>query len=228
MTTRFAIGDERRPAGRRRPERLLPRRRAGGAARRRGGADHQPHWRSRFQHVVLTQDWHPPGHQSFASTHPGQAAVRDDRRSPTARRSCGRTIACRARPAPQFHDDLHIPHAELVLRKGYPPRRSIPTPPSTRTTTRRRPGSPAICASAGSTRVFLAGLALDFCVRYSAEDAHREGFAVVVIEDACRGIDVDGSVAATRRELRRVGYHDGDGERLRLSRQIRTPAGGPT
>ncbi len=56
----------------------------------------------------------------------------------------------------------------------------------------------------GLTRVFLAGLAFDFCVRYSAEDARREGFAVFVIEDACRGIDLNGSVAATRAELRRT------------------------
>ena len=55
------------------------------------------------------------------------------------------------------------------------------------------------------TRVFLAGLAFDFCVRYSAEDAHREGFAVVVVEDACRGIDVDGSIDATRRDLSAIG-----------------------
>ena len=57
----------------------------------------------------------------------------------------------------------------------------------------------------GFERVFLAGLAFDFCVRYSAEDAHREGFAVVVVEDACRGIDVDGSMAATRESLERLG-----------------------
>ena len=57
----------------------------------------------------------------------------------------------------------------------------------------------------GFTRVVLAGLAFDFCVRYSAEDAHREGFEVVVIEDACRGIDVDGSMAAARESLERLG-----------------------
>ena len=65
-------------------------------------------------------------------------------------------------------------------------------------TARRRPGSAAICASAASRGVFLAGLAFDFCVRYSAEDARRDGFDAFVIEDACRGIDIDGSVAATR------------------------------
>ena len=76
----------------------------------------------RFAHVVLTQDWHPPGHLSFASSHAGQAAVRDDRRRLRRRRSCGRTTACRAPSARILRDDLSIPHAELVLRKGFRPR----------------------------------------------------------------------------------------------------------
>ena len=83
--------------------------------------------------------------------------------------------------------------------------RSTPIRRSTKTIARRRPGLPAICASAASRRVFLAGLAFDFCVRYSAEDAYREGFAAIVIEDGCRGIDVSGSMAATREQFRTMG-----------------------
>ena len=96
-----------------------------------------------------------------------------------------------------FRDDLAIPHAELVLRKGY--HREIDSYSAFYENDRKtRPDLPDICASAASRRVFLAGLAFDFCVRYSAEDARREGFESIVIEDACRGIDVDGSMAATR------------------------------
>ena len=74
-----------------------------------------------------------------------------------------------------------------------------------RTIARRRQGLVGYLRDRGFTRVFLAGLAFDFCVRYSAEDAHREGFAVVVVEDACRGIDVEGSIAATRESLEKLG-----------------------
>jgi nicotinamidase/pyrazinamidase len=157
----------------------------------------------RFKHVVLTQDWHPPGHLSFASSHPGKQPF------DTIEVAYGPQIlwpdhCVQGTPGAQFRDDLHIPHAELVLRKGFRPAidsysafyendRSTPT------------GLAGYLRERGLTRVFLVGLALDFCVRYSAEDAHREGFAVVVIEDGCRGIDVDGSVAATRRDLAALG-----------------------
>ena len=83
--------------------------------------------------------------------------------------------------------------------------RSIPTRHSTRTTAERGPASPDTFDSAACGGCFLAGLAFDFCVRYSAEDAHREGLDVVVIEDACRSIDVDGSMAATRQALATLG-----------------------
>ena len=100
--------------------------------------------------------------------------------------------------------ELQIPHAELVLRKGYPA--TIDSYSAFYENDRKTPtGSPAICASAVLTRVFLAGLAFDFCVRYSAEDAKRKGFGAIVIEDACRGIDVDGSVAATRAAFKTLG-----------------------
>ena len=100
-------------------------------------------------------------------------------------------------PGAQFHGGLQIPHAELVLRKGFRP--TIDSYSAFYENDRKTPtGLGGYLRERGLTRVFAAGLALDFCVRYSAEDARREGFAVVVIEDACRGIDVDGSIAATR------------------------------
>jgi nicotinamidase/pyrazinamidase len=104
----------------------------------------------------------------------------------------------------QFHDDLQIPHAELVLRKGFRP--TIDSYSAFYENDRKTPtGLAGYLRERGLTRIFVAGLALDFCVRYSAEDARREGFSVTVIEDACRGIDVDGSVAATRESFAALG-----------------------
>ena len=157
----------------------------------------------RFQHVVLTQDWHPAGHLSFASSHP------DRKPFESIEVAYGPQIlwpdhCVQGTPGAQFRDDLDIPHAELVLRKGFRP--TIDSYSAFYENDRATPtGLSGYLRERGLTRVFLAGLALDFCVRYSAEDAHREGLAAVVIADACRGIDVDGSVAETRRDLAALG-----------------------
>ena len=100
-------------------------------------------------------------------------------------------------PGAAFHRSLEIPHAGLVLRKGTD--RAIDSYSALYENDRTTPtGLAGYLHERGMRRLFLAGLAFDFCVRYSAEDAVREGFAVFVIDDACRGIDVDGSMAATR------------------------------
>jgi nicotinamidase/pyrazinamidase len=157
----------------------------------------------RFPHVVLTQDWHPPQHQSFASAHPGRKPFE------AITVAYGPQIlwpdhCVQGTPGAAFHAGLDIPHAELVLRKGY--RRDIDSYSAFYENDHVTPtGLVGYLRERGIARVFLAGLAYDFCVRYSAEDAHREGFAVVVVEDACRGIDVDGSVAATRGDLAALG-----------------------
>jgi nicotinamidase/pyrazinamidase len=156
-----------------------------------------------FEHIVLTQDWHPPDHLSFASAHPGMKPydiiVVDYGRQILWPDHCVQTT-----PGADFHKDLHIPHAGLVLRKGI--HRKIDSYSTFYENDRKTPtGLVGYLRDRGFTRVFLAGLAFDFCVRYSAEDAHREGFQVVVIEDACRGIDVDGSMAAMRESLERLG-----------------------
>jgi len=153
----------------------------------------------RFEHVILTQDWHPPGHQSFASTHPGKKPF------DTIEVSYGAQVlwpdhCVQGTPGADFHRDLRIPHAELVLRKGY--HRDIDSYSAfyenDRTT---HTGLAGYLRERGFARIVVAGLAFDFCVRYSSEDARREGFEVFVIEDACRGIDVDGSMAATRQNF---------------------------
>jgi nicotinamidase/pyrazinamidase len=158
---------------------------------------------SRFRHVVLTQDWHPPGHHSFASSHPGKRPFE------TVSVAYGQQIlwpdhCVQGSIGAQFHDDLQIPHAELVLRKGF--RSTIDSYSAFYENDRKTPtGLAGYLRERALTRIFAAGLAFDFCVRYSAEDARREGFAVTVIEDACRGIDVEGSMAATRESFAALG-----------------------
>lgn len=157
----------------------------------------------RFPHVVLTQDWHPPDHLSFASAHLGKKPY------DTIVVDYGPQIlwpdhCVRATRGAEFHKDLHIAHAALVLRKGI--HRKIDSYSTFYENDRKTPtGLVGYLRERGFDRVFLAGLAFDFCVRYSAEDAKREGFEVAVVEDACRGIDVDGSMEAARGSLGKSG-----------------------
>jgi nicotinamidase/pyrazinamidase len=156
-----------------------------------------------FAHVVLTQDWHPAGHRSFASSHPGRQPFE------TITLGYGAQVlwpdhCVQGTSGAEFRADLEIPHAALVIRKGF--RSEIDSYSALYENDRKTPtGLGGYLRERGLTRIFLAGLAFDFCVRYSAEDALREGFAPVVIEDACRGIDVDGSVVATRSMLATLG-----------------------
>jgi nicotinamidase/pyrazinamidase len=158
-----------------------------------------------FRNVVLTQDWHPAGHLSFASAHPGHAPY------DMIAMSYGPQVlwpdhCVQGTPGAAFHSGLHIPHAGLVIRKGTD--RAIDSYSALYENDRTTPtGLTGYLRERGVKRLFLAGLALDFCVRYSAEDALREGFAVVVVEDACRGIDVQSSMAATRSSFATLGVH---------------------
>jgi nicotinamidase/pyrazinamidase len=158
---------------------------------------------ARFRHVVLTQDWHPRGHFSFASRHAGKKPF-DTIAAPYGPQVLWPDHCVQGTPGAAFHPALDIPHAALVLRKGAD--RGIDSYSTFYENDRTTPtGLIGYLHERGLSRVFLAGLAFDFCVRYSAEDARREGFDVFVVEDACRGIDVDGSVAATRASLSALG-----------------------
>ena len=158
---------------------------------------------TRFRNVVLTQDWHPPGHFSFASTHPGKKPF-ETIAAPYGPQVLWPDHCVQGTPGAEFHRSLQIPHAALVVRKGMD--RKIDSYSTFYENDRTTPtGLIGYLRERGFSRVFLAGLAFDFCVRYSAEDARREGFAVFVVEDACRGINVDGSVAATRASLATLG-----------------------
>ena len=152
-----------------------------------------------FRHVVLTQDWHPPGHQSFASVHPGKRPF-EVVTLPDGPQVLWPDHCVQGTPGAEFRHDLDVPHAELVLRKGYDP--SIDSYSAFFENDRLTPtGLAGYLRERGFRRVFIAGLAFDFCVRYSAEDARRAGFAVAVVEDACRAIDVNGSSNEARRLL---------------------------
>lgn len=149
-----------------------------------------------FAHVVLTQDWHPAGHHSFASSHPGKQPME------TIDAAYGPQVlwpdhCVQGTAGAAFHTDLQVTKAELVLRKGF--RREIDSYSAFYENDHATPtGLAGYLRERGLTRVFVCGLAFDFCVRYSTEDARRAAFDVVVIEDACSGIDLAGSVAATR------------------------------
>ncbi len=157
----------------------------------------------RFANVVLVQDWHPRGHISFASSHPGHKPF-ETITLPSGPQTLWPDHCVQDSDGAKFHADLHIPHATLVIRKGFHP--SIDSYSAFRENDRKtKTGLAGYLRERGLGRVFIAGLAFDFCVRFSAEDARAAGFSVVVIEDACRGLDIDGSMAATRAELEKLG-----------------------
>jgi nicotinamidase/pyrazinamidase len=154
---------------------------------------------SRFAHVVLTQDWHPRGHHSFASSHPGRKPY-ETLQAHYGAQTLWPDHCIQETHGAQWHADLHIPHAELVLRKGF--RLTIDSYSAFFENDRKTPtGLAGYLVERGFTRVFLAGLAFDYCVRYSAEDAQRQGFTAVIIEDACRAIGLADSIELARRSF---------------------------
>jgi nicotinamidase/pyrazinamidase len=157
----------------------------------------------RFEHVVLTQDWHPLGHGSFASSHPGRRPY-DRIEVAYGTQVLWPDHCVQETEGAALRTDLSIPHAALVIRKGFRP--EIDSYSAFRENDHVTPtGLAGYLRERGLDRVFLAGLTYDFCVRYSAEDAMQEGFGVVVITDACRAIDVDESAEAARSSLQALG-----------------------
>lgn len=157
----------------------------------------------RFVHIVLTQDWHPAGHSSFASAHPGKKPYEQIELSYGPQTLWPEHCVQGTRGA-EFHPALRLPQAELILRKGF--RREIDSYSAFFENDRATPtGLAGYLRERGIERVFLAGLAYDFCVGYSALDARRLGFDAIVIRDACRAIDLNGSVARMEAEFARAG-----------------------
>ncbi len=157
----------------------------------------------RFANVILTQDWHPAGHRSFASSHPGKKPF------DTVVLEYGDQIlwpdhCVQGSEGALLHPGLDIAHAQLVLRKGYHANVDsysafIEGDGTTRT------GLASYLRERGIDSVYLCGLATDFCVAWSALDARKLGFAATVIEDACRAIDTRGSLAAAWDRMERAG-----------------------
>lgn len=156
-----------------------------------------------FRHVALTQDWHPAGHNSFASSHPGKLAY-ETIRVGYGEQTLWPDHCVQGTPGAEFHPELRIPHAELILRKGF--RREIDSYSAFLENDKATPtGLGGYLRERGFRRIFVAGLAYDFCVGFSAIDGRRAGFGSFVIEDACRAVGLPGSVAATEREFAAVG-----------------------
>ena len=156
-----------------------------------------------FAHVILTQDWHPSGHSSFASAHPGRQPY-DTVEAPYGPQTLWPDHCVQGTPGAAFHPGLDIPRAELVLRKGF--RAAIDSYSAFRENDRRtQTGLAGYLRERGFARVTLCGLATDFCVLYSALDAREAGFAATVVLDACRGIDLDGSLARATTAMRDAG-----------------------
>jgi nicotinamidase/pyrazinamidase len=157
----------------------------------------------RFRHRLLTQDWHPPGHHSFASSHPGKQPFE------ATTLAYGEQVlwpdhCVQGSSGADFHARLETDSYELILRKGV--RAEVDSYSAFFENDRRTPtGLEGYLGTRGLARLFMAGLATDFCVAYSALDGRRCGFEVYVIEDACRAIDLAGSLAAARESMAQAG-----------------------
>lgn len=157
----------------------------------------------RFEHIVLTQDWHTPDHYSFASAHAGKKPYEQIELS-YGMQTLWPEHCMQGTWGAEVHEELKLMRAELILRKGF--HRTIDSYSAffenDHTTAT---GLGGYLNERGFRRVFLAGLAYDFCVGYSALDARRLGFEAVVMKDACRAIDLNGSAAAMEREFAKAG-----------------------
>ncbi len=161
-----------------------------------------------FQHILLTQDWHPPDHSSFASAHPGKKPF-DTINLAYGAQTLWPDHCTQQTPGAEFHPDLRLPQAELILRKGF--RRNIDSYSAffenDRTTATGLAGylRERGFTETNGTRIFFAGLAYDYCVGYSALDARRVGLPAVILRDACRAIDLNGSVADIEKQFLQAG-----------------------
>jgi len=156
-----------------------------------------------FTNVVMTQDWHTPGHTSFASAHAGKKPF-EAIDLPYGKQILWPDHCVQGTEGASLSKDLSIPQAGLIIRKGYHKEvdsYSAFTEADGKTTT----GLAAYLKARNVERLFLAGLATDFCVAWSALDARKAGFETYVIEDACRGIDTQGSLAAAWADMTKAG-----------------------
>ena len=157
----------------------------------------------RFSAVVATQDWHPAGHKSFASTHPGKTPF-ETTELDYGEQTLWPDHCVQGTPGAEFHPDLEAGRFDIIVRKGF--RRHIDSYSAFFENDRKTPtGLDGYCKARGFERAFFCGLAGDFCVFYSAMDAAEAGFQTFFIEDACRDIDLAGSKAEARQAMRNRG-----------------------
>ncbi|WP_309084163.1 bifunctional nicotinamidase/pyrazinamidase [Chelativorans sp.] len=157
----------------------------------------------RFEHVILTQDWHPAGHSSFASSHPGKQPF-ETIMMPYGKQKLWPDHCVQGTRGAEFHPELEWTKAELVIRKGF--RKAIDSYSAFFENDHETPtGLSGYLRERGISKVSFAGLATDFCVAFSALDARRQGFEASVILQACRGIDIAGSMAAMTERMNDAG-----------------------
>jgi nicotinamidase/pyrazinamidase len=157
----------------------------------------------KFDHVILTQDWHPAHHISFATTHPDKNPY-EIIQAPYGPQTLWPEHCLQHTDGAAFHPAIDIPHAELILRKGF--RRHIDSYSAFLENDHFTPtGLAGYLRERSLTRLFLCGLAYDFCVRYSAIDGKHLGFEIIVIEDAARPVNLPNSVAETNAALAAAG-----------------------
>jgi nicotinamidase/pyrazinamidase len=152
-----------------------------------------------FRNIVVTQDWHTAGHASFASAYQGKKPFE------TTTLKYGQQVlwpdhCVQGTDDAAMHKDLKLPTAQLIIRKGY--NQGVDSYSAFEEADRKTvTGLAGYLKARGIKSVYVTGLATDFCVAWTAMDAHKAGFDVFVIEDACRGIDLNGSVAAAWKQM---------------------------
>ena len=156
-----------------------------------------------FDATILTQDWHPQGHSSFASSHAGKAPF-DMIDMPYGAQVLWPDHCVQGTGGADFHADLNTEAADMIIRKGYNP--DIDSYSAFFENDHKTPtGLEGYLRTRGITTLTMVGLATDFCVHFSAVDAAKLGFGVTVLEGACRAIDMDGSLAAARAAMQDAG-----------------------
>lgn len=159
--------------------------------------------KDRFDAIILTQDWHPAGHSSFASTHPRRKEYE------TIQVEYGIQVlwpdhCVQGTEGAEFHPNLDVPEAQLIIRKGF--RKDIDSYSAFYENDQKtETGLTGYLKNIGITDLYICGLATDFCVKWSAIDGMMEGFNVYVIEDAVAGIDLNNSVERAWKEMQEAG-----------------------
>ena len=152
-----------------------------------------------FQNIIVTQDWHTPGHASFATSYPGKKPFE------TTTLKYGTQVlwpdhCVQGTEDAALHKDLKLPTAQLIIRKGY--NKGVDSYSAFEEADRKTvTGLAGYLKARGIKTVYVTGLATDFCVAWTAMDARKAGFEVYVVEDACRGLDLNGSVAAAWKQM---------------------------